>query len=175
MFKARQGVEVATFGTPADPGVVLLDGYLFERKSLGRELALDPGATDGAIAAAAYQRWREDVFDRLDGSYLLAIWDPRQGRLLLGHDALGHHPVFYSPQSQTLWFGPNVLTLSQSAGVSNRPNRVSLALATLLHWPRRGPDIFRGHSSSASRPLSGRHPRSDDPRTAVLQPLAHGR
>ena len=81
-----------------------------------RELGLDQGASDGAIAAAAYQRWSENVFDRLDGSYLLAIWDPRQGRLLLGHDALGHHPVFYSPQPQALWFGSNVLTLSESGG-----------------------------------------------------------
>src|SRR6476659_2202387 len=36
----------------------------------------------------------------------------------------------------------------------------------------RRPDILRGHSPSSRRSLSGGHTRSDDPRTAVLQPLA---
>jgi hypothetical protein len=41
-----------------------------------------------------------------------------------------------------LWFGPNVLALSASGRFSNRPNRVSLALATLLLWPAAGQTFF---------------------------------
>lgn len=142
VFRPRQGSEVATFGASHDPGVVLIDGYLFERRSLRQELALDAKATDGQIAAAAFERWGEQVFDRLDGSYLLAIWDPAQGRLLLGHDALGHHPVFFAPLPGVFWFGSNVLALARSGRVSNRPNRVSLALGALLHWPAAGQTFF---------------------------------
>lgn len=179
VFNPGRGVEIATFGNPDNPGVVLLDGYLFDRNSLRQEVgvgataepalganlkvrttevrkAADPGvwadlkvrATDAAIAAAAYERWGEKIFDRLDGSYLLAVWDPGPGRLFLGHDALGHHPVFYahsrssSSSSDALWFGSNVLTLSASGQISNRANRVSLALAALTQWPEAGQTFF---------------------------------
>lgn len=142
VFQSRQGVETATSGAPGDQTVVLFDGYLFERQSLSRELALPQGASDAQIAAAAFQRWRDDVFDRLDGSYLLAIWDPATGRLLLGHDALGHHPVFYASSSDAIWFGSNVLALAGSGHVSNRANRISLALATMTKWPAAGQTFF---------------------------------
>jgi asparagine synthase (glutamine-hydrolysing) len=142
VFKSRCGVELATFGSPDDPGVALIDGYLFERQSLRRELAIDPGASDAEIAAAAYQRWGDEVFDRLDGSYLLAIRDPRTRMVLLGHDALGHHPVFYATASDAVWFGSNVLALSSCGQISKSPNKVSLALAALTQWPAAGQTFF---------------------------------
>ncbi len=79
IVRPAEGVVIATFGRADDPGVVLFDGYLFERRALRASLELDGGATDAQIAAAAYERWGEAVFDRLDGSYLLAIWDPASG------------------------------------------------------------------------------------------------
>src|SRR5215475_5969936 len=142
VVKPRQGSEIAMFGSPQDPGVALVDGYLFERRSLRQELALDADASDARIAAAAYERWGADVFDRLDGSYLLSIWDPRQRRLLLGHDAIGHHPVFYAALPGVTWFGSNVLALAASGRLSNQPNRVSLARTALLHWPAAGQTFF---------------------------------
>jgi asparagine synthase (glutamine-hydrolysing) len=154
-------LERATFGRPDQPGVVLFEGYLFERQSLTRELGLDACASNAQISAAAFQRWGDDVFDRLDGSYILAVWDPHRGRLLVGHDALGHHPVYYAATRGAVWFGSNVLALAESGRVSNRPNRVSLALAALMKWPAVGQtffeDIFRlppGRYLFAGRDLS---------------------
>ena len=107
------------------------------------------------------ERWGEAAFDRLDGSYLLAIWDPRAARLLLGHDALGHHPVFYATASGTLLFGSNVLAIAHSGDVSRRINRVSLVLSALTKWPAPGQTFFEdvrrlspGRFLRASRDLS---------------------
>ena len=121
---------------------MLFDGYLFERRALRDSLELEGGATDAQIAAAAYVRWGEAVFDRLDGSYLLAIWDPGASRLLLGHDALGHHPAYYTTASGTLLFGTNVLAIAHSGYVSRRVNRVSLVLSALTKWPAQGQTFF---------------------------------
>src|SRR6187549_750786 len=85
VYRQDEGCEVATFADPANPGVVLFDGYLFDRRSLKRELALASDASDAAIAAAGYERWGMDILDRIDGSFLVAIWDPRARRLILGH------------------------------------------------------------------------------------------
>ena len=135
-------VDIATFGRADDPGVVLFDGYLFERRALRMSLELDGSASDAQIAAAAYARWGDAVFDRLDGSYLLALWDPAASRLLLGHDALGHNPAYYTTASGTLLFGPNVLAIADSGFVSRRVNRVSLVLSALTKWPAQGQTFF---------------------------------
>jgi len=142
IVRPSEGVVIATFGRADEPGVVLFDGYLFERRALRASLELDGGATDAQIAAAAYERWGEAAFDRLDGSYLLAIWDPRTARLLLGHDALGHHPVYYATASGTLLFGTNVLAIAHSGYVTRRVNRVSLVLSALTKWPAPGQTFF---------------------------------
>ena len=142
IFRAGEGCGMATFGNTADPGVVLFDGYLFDRAALKREYGLAADASDAAIASAAYQQWGLDVLDRIDGSYLVAIWDPRANRLLLGHDPLGHHPVFYARGADGLWFSPNVLGMPAAGAVSSRPNRVSLGLAALLAWPASGETFF---------------------------------
>jgi asparagine synthase (glutamine-hydrolysing) len=135
IFNADEGVLAATRGAPGNPTIALFDGYLFERRSLKHELGLHECATDAEIAAAAFERWGDNVFDRLDGSYLLAIWDPAGARLLLGHDAMGRHPVFHATAAGALWFGSNVVSLARGGDVSNRLNRVSLALAVLTKWP----------------------------------------
>ena len=138
IVRPTEGVDIATFGRADDPGAVLFDGYLFERRALRVSLELDSAATDAQIATAAYEQWGEAVFDRLEGSYLLAIWDPGASRLLLGHDALGHHPAYYTTASGTLLFGTNVLAIAHSGHVSRRVNRVSLVLSALTKWPAQG-------------------------------------
>ena len=143
VFRRADGCDVATFGSTADPGAVLFDGYLFDRAATRRDLGLDVNASDATIAAAAYQRWGLDVFDRLDGSYLIAIWDPLQRRLLLGHEPLGHHPVFYADRPDAFWFTSNVLAMPAAGVVPNEADRVSFAMAALLYWPAAGHTFYQ--------------------------------
>lgn len=142
VYRASDGCDVATFGRPADPGVVLFDGYLFDRAAMKRELGMQAPASDAQIAAAVYERHGAAALDRLDGSYLVAIWDPRENRLIVGHDALGHHPVFYAETGDDLWITSNVLALPATDAVPRRPNRVSLGMAALLYWPASGDTFF---------------------------------
>jgi asparagine synthase (glutamine-hydrolysing) len=54
------------------------------------------GAADGAIVAAAYQRWGTACFRQLIGDWALSIWDPRERSLVLAKDPVGTHHLYYS-------------------------------------------------------------------------------
>jgi asparagine synthetase B (glutamine-hydrolysing) len=126
----------------AQGATVVFDGYLFDRRELARELGLPQDSGDAEIVRAAYARWGVGLYDRLDGSYLAAIWDPRTRTLLLGHDALGRHPVFYAVDGNEVLFSANILALARSGRVSARPNRLSLALSALAFWPEAGQTFY---------------------------------
>ena len=142
VLRADAGAEFCMFGAPGRPSTVLFDGFLFDRDELCEQLRLSRGVSHAQIVASAYQTWGADCLSRLAGCYLVAIADAGTGRLLLGHDPLGRHPVFYSSGARAIWFGSNVLTLAASGEVSNRPNRLSLALAAMTLWPAAGETFF---------------------------------
>lgn len=141
LFDPEQGCDVMTFGRNGR-SVAVFDGYLFDRDALAAELGRPGSSAAPALLAVAYERWGERLFERFDGSYLAAIWDDEAETLLLGHDALGRHPAFYSAGGDGFWFGSNILALAGSGRVSNRPNRVSLAMGMLLFWPEAGETHF---------------------------------
>jgi asparagine synthetase B (glutamine-hydrolysing) len=143
VFRPASGSEIATFGSNRRSGAIF-DGYLFDRDALITDLGLrsDADATNAELVAAAYQHWGTDLFDKLDGRYLAAVWDDERQRLLLGHDALGRHPIYYSVATGAFFFATNILALASSGFVSTEPNRLSLALAALMYWPESGQTYF---------------------------------
>jgi asparagine synthetase B (glutamine-hydrolysing) len=146
VFHAALGCEVASFGGVDHPSAAIFDGYLFDRKAVASELRVDCRTSTAELVAAAYRRWGTDIFDKLDGCYLIAVWDGDARRLLIGHDALGRHPVFYATPPGAVWFCSNILALASSGRVSRRPNRLSLALAVLQSWPAAGQTFFEAIS-----------------------------
>lgn len=137
------GAAVAPLPTRAG-GAVLFDGYLFDRDDLRRDLGLPPEARDVDLVAAAYERWGEEFLARLPGSYLVAVFDPHTQALLLGHDPLGRHPVFYAVDRSGIWFASNVLALADSGAIARTPNRMSLAMSAFALWPEAGETFFAG-------------------------------
>jgi asparagine synthase (glutamine-hydrolysing) len=140
------GCQRARFTAQSGAGAAFFAGYLYDREALARELQLPPADTDEAtLVAAAFLRWGANLFDHVDGSYAVALWDPDSRTLLLGHDALGRHPVFYAFTAEGgLLFGSNVLLLARDDRVPARLNRLSIALGGLLFWPEAGETFFEG-------------------------------
>jgi len=135
IFHAGRSCDLRTFGPAESPSAVLFDGYLFDASTLAAALGRPESGSPADLAAAAYQMWGEAFVDRLDGCYVVAVWDGATRRLILGHDALGRHPVFYATSGGDVWFASNILALARSGQVSRRPNRLSLAFAMLAWWP----------------------------------------
>ena len=66
-----------------------------------REWLLERGrtveqSTDVAVIPAMYLELGDAFVERLKGAFAIAIWDPREKKLLLARDRAGERPLFYS-------------------------------------------------------------------------------
>jgi len=66
---------------------------------------------DTETILAAYVRWGDEAWPRLEGMYGLAIWDAKERRLVLARDPLGIKPVYYSLQQGGIAFGSEIRVL----------------------------------------------------------------
>lgn len=78
---------------------LVADVRLDNRDELVDALRLDGSRAstlpDSAILLAAWERWQEQLFDRLVGDYAFALWDGRERRLILARDPMGARPLHY--------------------------------------------------------------------------------
>lgn len=107
--------------------LVTLDGRLDERRELARQL--DAGhASDAELVARAYRQWGDGMPARLVGDFALAVWDPREQRLLLARDPFGSRPLFYAEAADgTLTWASNVAGLRAAASLDDVLDEVWVA------------------------------------------------
>ena len=87
-------------------------------------------ATDVAVLPALYLELGEAFVERLAGAYALAVWDPRQRRLLLARDRTGERPLFYRFEHGIVRFASLVAALA--AGLPEPPRLDGPALRRYL-------------------------------------------
>lgn len=73
--------------------VVVFDGILTNGDDLAHQLGVTGPTRDGLVAAAAIQRWGERAAGRLEGAFVLVVWDTARQRLLAIRDHLGAGPT----------------------------------------------------------------------------------
>jgi asparagine synthase (glutamine-hydrolysing) len=61
--------------------------------------------SDTEVIIHGYKQWGDEVLNRLNGMFGLAIWDERQRRLVLARDPFGIKPVYYRIDGGRLYFG----------------------------------------------------------------------
>ena len=88
----------------ADGIACTLDGHLYERANLARELELNV-SSDAELIARGYRRYGEELLGRLRGRFAFVLWDEAQKRGLLGCDLLAVQPVF-------LWRGSGCMAFA---------------------------------------------------------------
>ncbi|GGN58177.1 asparagine synthetase B [Novosphingobium indicum] len=66
---------------------------------------------DTETILAAYVRWGDEAWPKLEGMYGLAIWDAKERRLVLARDPLGIKPIYYTLQQGGIAFGSEIRTL----------------------------------------------------------------
>jgi asparagine synthase (glutamine-hydrolysing) len=86
--------------------------------------------SDTEVIVHGYKQWGDDVLNRLNGMFGLAIWDVQKRRLVLARDAFGIKLLYYRITGGSLCFGSEIRPLrvgmSESADVD--PTSLSLFL-----------------------------------------------
>ncbi|MEO8188954.1 MAG: asparagine synthase (glutamine-hydrolyzing) [Acidobacteriota bacterium] len=76
--------------------------------------------SDGEVAHRLLRLDGPEALPRLEGMFVLALWDDRQGRLLLARDRLGIKPLYYTRLAGGLAFASEPKALLALPGVSAR-------------------------------------------------------
>ena len=103
------------------------------RKEIGDQFGEWYSSTDTEVVLRAYRKWGLGAFARLRGMFALAIWDQREGQLILARDRFGVKPLYYfrSPNDEVLLFASEVRALLASGLVESQlsPRGVASYLA----------------------------------------------
>ncbi len=88
---------------------VIFNGEIYNFPELKRELEgcghVFRTKSDTEVIVHGYKQWGDEVLNRLNGMFGLAIWDVRQRRLLLARDPFGIKLVYYRIDGDRLYFG----------------------------------------------------------------------
>lgn len=101
---------------PARGLVVLCEGRLDNRRALAAELGLSPDATFEDCAAAAWDEARahpgaDPPCARLEGDFVVVVWDARAARLEVARDAFGTRPAYHRRVGELLIVASHVEAL----------------------------------------------------------------
>ena len=107
--------------------MLVLDGRLDNRDELLPALELPRETSDAGCVLAAYETWGEGFAERLNGDFALAVFDPRQSRLLLARDAIGLRPLYYHQSERFIAFASEIKALLAHPQIPARPDDEGLA------------------------------------------------
>ena len=91
---------------------VIFNGEIYNFHELRRELEghghVFRTNSDTEVIVHGYKQWGDEVLNRLNGMFGLAIWDARQRRLVLARDPFGIKLIYYRIDGGRLYFGSEI-------------------------------------------------------------------
>jgi len=100
---------------------VVLDGKIVNATSLCEQLQVDghtlAGVSNVELVAHLYRAYDQSCFERLRGSFAIAIHDLNNDRLILARDHLGHKPVFFADTTEGFFFASESKALLAAGAV----------------------------------------------------------
>ena len=84
---------------------LVMAGEFYNRDALGES---EPTESDERFALALYEKWGDPFVNRLNGAFIIAIWDKARRRLLIANDRFGLYPLFYTCHGGRLIFAPEM-------------------------------------------------------------------
>jgi len=106
----------------------IMDGHLYERDGLVRELGLDEGADDAELLAGAYRRSGQAVLETLRGRFSLVAWDGIRRRGFLTNDLLATKQLFVWRGAGWLAFATELHELLQILPTRPGPDPVGFVM-----------------------------------------------
>ena len=81
--------------------------------------------SDTEVILAAYECWKENCLEKMDGMFAFAIWDEKEQTLFAARDRFGEKPFYYYKDEQQLLFASEIKAL-WVAGVPKEKNNTML-------------------------------------------------
>src|SRR5262245_56651179 len=124
--------------SPSGRTVVSFNGEIYNFDDVRRELGLARSelrsGTDTEILLHAWERWGEDVLERLVGQWAFAIYDRGSRRLWLVRDRFGEKPLFFHRSPGVLAFASSLRALLRASFVPRRLDRAALVEYLTLRY-----------------------------------------
>lgn len=115
---------------------VVFNGEIYNFPELKRELQRHGHVfrtnCDTEVIIHGYKQWGDEVLNRLNGMFGLAIWDIRRRRLVVARDPFGIKLIYYRIEGDTLYFGSEMRPIR--AVMSGKPEIDSTSLDLFLRY-----------------------------------------
>lgn len=110
------------FTDPAGNVTVVVNGEIYNAADLRRRYAGFPfrSRSDAECVLPLYLDGGPDALAALDGMFAVAVWDGRDGRLILARDRAGEKPLFYWRGGDELHFASEIGALLANAQITRR-------------------------------------------------------
>jgi len=113
---------------------VVFNGEIYNFRELRQELEgfghVFRTTCDTEVIVHGYKQWGDEVLNRLNGMFGLAIWDTRRQRLVLARDAFGIKLIYYKINEGKLYFGSEIRAVlaGTDEGIDVDPTSLNLFL-----------------------------------------------
>lgn len=111
---------------------VIFNGEIYNFHELKRELEgyghVFRTKSDTEVIIQGYKQWGDEVLNRLNGMFGMAIWDARKKRLVLARDAMGIKLLYYCMDAGRLYFGSEVRPIREALRDKTEVDPTSLNL-----------------------------------------------
>jgi asparagine synthase (glutamine-hydrolysing) len=115
---------------------VVFNGEIYNFHDLRKELELKghlfKTSSDTEVLVHGYEEWGREMLPRLNGMFAFALWNIREGKLLLARDRLGVKPIYYHLDRKCLVFASELQAMRASDLLPFEIDRNSLEL--YLHY-----------------------------------------
>ena len=107
--------------------MLVMDGRLDNRRELLEALDLPATISDAHCALAAYEAWADGFAARLNGEFVIAIYDETRRQLLLVRDVIGIRPLYYFHDDRLIAFASEIKALIAHPDIPVKPDDEGLA------------------------------------------------
>ena len=115
---------------------VIFNGEIYNFPQLKRELQSHGHVfrtnSDTEVIIHGYKQWGDEVLNRLNGMFGLAIWDVRKRRLVVARDPFGIKLIYYRIEDDTLYFGSEMRPIR--AAMKGRAEIDATSLSLFLRY-----------------------------------------
>lgn len=127
---------------------IVFNGEIYNYKAIKAELQNDVKHwntdSDTEVLLEAYSKWGLDCLPKLNGMFAFAIWDNKEGSLLLVRDRLGIKPLYFHCNEHILVFASELRTVLKSGMVEKKVNVQSVNDFLRYQWIQSPETIIEG-------------------------------